>query len=151
MKKKLYRKKDNFFSQLISGTFLCYVSIDNILEGPLRKYLGQYFKLEEFGSNTREESLYYIILFFGIFQIIFSVQVFFQPVIEIKNGKIALKTREKILSVIMEVGEITDINEKDDNTIVFSFHEKSYEVVVKHLDNDELESILNEINPIIFD
>ena len=85
-----------------------------MLEGPLREFLKRYFDLEEFGSNNREESLYYLILFFGLFQIIIFLQAFFQPVIEIKNGKIALKTKEKILSVINAVDEITDIEERGD-------------------------------------
>ena len=123
MEKKLFRKKNKFFSKLLNGIFLSYVSLDNILEGPLREFLKRYFDLEEFGSNNREESLYYLILFFGLFQIIISLQAIFQPVIEIKNGKIALKTKEKILSVINAVDEITNIEERDEDTIIFSFQE----------------------------
>jgi hypothetical protein len=148
MEKKLFRKKNKFFSKLLNGIFLSYVSIDNILEGP---FLKRYFDLEEFGSNNREESLYYLILFFGFFQIIISLQAFFQPVIEIKNGKIALKTQEKILSVINAVDEITNIEERDEDTIIFSFQEKSYAVVIKHIDNRELELLLNEIKSAIPD
>ena len=83
MEKKLFRKKNKFFSKLLNGIFLSYVSVDNILEGPLREFLKRYFDLEEFGSNNREESLYYLILFFGLFQIIIFLQAFFQPVIEL--------------------------------------------------------------------
>ena len=107
MEKKLFRKKNRFFSKLLNGFFLSYVSVDNILDGPLREFLKRYFDLEEFGSNNREESLYYLILFFGIFQIIIFFQAFFQPVIEIKNGKIAFKTKEKILSVINAVDAVS--------------------------------------------
>ena len=149
MEKKLFRKKNRFFSKLLNGIFLSYVSVDNILDGPLREFLKRYFDLEEFGSNNREESLYYLILFFGIFQIIIFFQAFFQPVIEIKNGKIALKTKEKILSIINGVDEITNIQEKDEDTIIFSFQEKSYEVVIKHIDSRELELILTEIKSAI--
>ena len=69
--------------------------------------------------------------------------------IEIKNGKIALKTKEKILSVINAVDEITDIEERDEDTIIFSFQEKSYQVVIKHIDTRELELLLNEIKSAI--
>ena len=149
MEKKLFRIKNKFFSKLLSGIFFTYVSVDNILEGPLREFLKRYFDLEEFGSNNREESLYYLILFFGLFQVIIFLQAFFQPVIEIKNGKIALKTKEKILSVINAVDEITDIEERDEDTIIFSFQEKSYQVVIKHIDSSELELLLNEIKSAI--
>ena len=90
MEKKLFRYKKIFVPQFFSGVFLSYSALDNILEGPLRELLKQYFDLEEFGSNAREESLYFIILFFGIFQIVISLQNLFQPVIEVKNGKIAI-------------------------------------------------------------
>ena len=151
MEKKLFRKKNKFFSKLLNGIFLSYVSVDNMLDGPLRKFLKLYFDLEEFGSNNREESLYYLILIFGLLQIVISLQALFQPVIEIKNGKIALKTKDKILSVINPVDEITNIKERDEDTIIFSFQEKSYAVVIKDIDNSEVELLLNEIKSAISD
>ena len=120
-------------------------TLDNILEGPLRELLKQYFDLEEFGSNAREESLYFIILFFGIFQIVISLQNLFQPVIELKNGKIAIKTKQKILSVIKPVNEIIEVTESEDFTLTFVFQDSSYNVISKHLENNELNLILNEI------
>jgi hypothetical protein len=137
MEKKLFRYKKIFVPQFFSGVFLSYSALDNILEGPLRELLKQYFDLEEFGSNAREESLYFIILFFGIFQIVISLQNLFQPVIELKNGKIAIKTKQKILSVIKPVSE--------DFTLTFVFQDSSYNVISKHLENNELNLILNEI------
>ena len=71
--------------------------------------------------------------------------------IEIKNGKIAFKTKEKILSVINAVDQITNIEERGEDTIILSFQEKSYAVVIKHIDNRELEPLLNEIKSAIPD
>ena len=145
MEKKLFRYKKIFVPQFLSGVFLSYSALDNILEGPLRELLKQYFDLEEFGSNAREESLYFIILFFGIFQIVISLQNLFQPVIEVKNGKIAIKTKQKILSVIKPINEIIEITESDDFTLTFVFQDGSYDVISKHLENNELNLILSEI------
>ena len=52
------------------GVTLSYLAIDNILNGPFREFLSTYFDLKEFGTNTREEYLYYLLFFLGIFQII---------------------------------------------------------------------------------
>ena len=145
MEKKLFRYKKIFVPQFLSGVFLSYSALDNILEGPLRELLKQYFDLEEFGSNAREESLYFIILFFGIFQIVISLQNLFQPVIELKNGKIAIKTKQKILSVIKPINEIIEIKESDDFTLTFVFQDSSYNVISKYLENNELNLILSEI------
>ena len=145
MEKKLFRYKKIFVPQFLSGVFLSYSALDNILEGPLRELLKQYFDLEEFGSNAREESLYFIILFIGIFQIVISLQNLFQPVIELKNGKIAIKTKQKILSVIKPINEIIEIKESEDFTLTFVFQDSSYSVISKHLENNELNLILNEI------
>ena len=145
MEKKLFRYKKIFVPQFLSGAFLSYSALDNILGGPLRELLKQYFDLEEFGSNAREESLYFIILFFGIFQIVISLQNLFQPVIELKNGKIAIKTKQKILSVIKPINEIIEIKESEDFTLTFVFQDSSYSVISKHLENNELNLILNEI------
>ena len=49
------------------------------------------------------------------------------------------------MAVIYSVDEITNIEEKDEDTIIFLFQEKSYEVVIKHIDSRELELLLNEI------
>ena len=145
MEKKLFRYKKIFVPQFLSGVFLSYSALDNILEGPLRELLKQYFDLEEFGSNAREESLYFIILFFGIFQIVISLQNLFQPVIEVKNGKIAIKTKQKILSVIKPINEIIEITESDDFTLTFEFQDSSYNDISKHMENNELNLILSEI------
>jgi len=145
MEKKLFRYKKIFVPQFLSGVFLSYSALDNILGGPLRELLKQYFDIEEFGSNAREESLYFIILFIGIFQIVISLQNLFQPVIELKNGKIAIKTKQKILSVIKPVNEIIEIKESEDFTLTFVFQDSSYSVISKHLENNELNLILNEI------
>ena len=145
MEKKLFRYKKIFVPQFLSGVFLSYSALDNILGGPLRELLKQYFDLEEFGSNAREESLYFIILFIGIFQIVISLQNLFQPVIELKNGKIAIKTKQKILSVVKPINEIIEIKESEDFTLTFVFQDSSYSVISKHLENNELNLILNEI------
>ena len=47
---------------LFGGILLTYISIDNIIEGPLRIFLKEYIDLKEFGSNIREEGLYYLIM-----------------------------------------------------------------------------------------
>ena len=44
------------------GLTLSYLAIDNILDGPFREFLATYFDLKAFGTNTREEYLYYLSL-----------------------------------------------------------------------------------------
>jgi hypothetical protein len=145
MEKKFFRNKKIFVPQFLSGSLLSYSAMDNIFGGSFREFLKQYFDLEEFGSNAREESLYFIILFFGIFQIVISLQNFFQPVIELKNGKIALRTKQKILSVVKPINEIIEIKESEDFTLTFVFQDSSYDVISKHIENDQLNTILSEI------
>jgi hypothetical protein len=145
MEKKFFRNKKIFVPRFLSGSLLSYSAMDNIFGGSFREFLKQYFDLEEFGSNAREESLYFIILFFGIFQIVISLQNFFQPVIELKNGKIALRTKQKILSVVKPINEIIEIKESEDFTLTFVFQDSSYDVISKHLENDQLNIILSEI------
>ena len=58
---------------------LTYLALDNILDGPFREFLKTYFDLKEFGTNTREVSLYYLLLILGLFQIIVSIKEAFRP------------------------------------------------------------------------
>ena len=60
------------------GVSLTYLALDNILDGPFREFLKTYFDLKDFGTNTREEYLYYLLLFLGLFQTIVSLKEAFR-------------------------------------------------------------------------
>ena len=101
---QLYRDRKKQLRPFLSGIALSYVALDNITSGPFREYLAQYFDLQEFGSNAREEYLYYTILFLGILQLVVTVQSIFLPVIEIIDTKIVLRTKEKVLRAFIKGG-----------------------------------------------
>ena len=145
MEKKIYRSKTAMFPTFLGGILLIYISIDNMLEGPLRIFLKEYIDLKDFGSNTREEGLYYLILGLGLFQIITALQSFVQPVIEINNERIALRTKEKSLSVVRDVYEIKSIEKKDEEALLFIFEDMKFNVLTKHIKNEDLEEVINFI------
>ena len=145
MEKKIYRSKSAMLPTFLGGIFLTYISIDNMLEGPLRIFLKEYIDLKDFGSNTREEGLYYLILGLGLFQIITALQSFVQPVIEINNERIALRTKEKSLSVVRDVYEIKSIEKKDEEALLFIFEDMKFNVLTKHIKNEDLEEVINFI------
>tara|TARA_Y100001936_G_scaffold190317_1_gene189079 strand:- start:31 stop:486 length:456 start_codon:yes stop_codon:yes gene_type:complete len=145
MEKKIYRSKSAMLPTFLGGIFLTYISIDNMLEGPLRIFLKEYIDLKDFGSNTREEGLYYLILGLGLFQIITALQSFLQPVIEINNERIALRTKEKSLSVVRDVYEIKSIEKKDEEALLFIFEDMKFNVLTKHIKNEDLEEVINFI------
>ncbi len=146
MEKKIYRRRTSMLPTLLSGIFLTYISIDNMIEGPLRIFLKDYITLKEFGSNIREEGLYYLILGIGIFQIIIALQSFIQPVIEINNGRIALRVREKSLSVVRDIYEIKSIEKIDEDDLVFTFEDTTLNVFTKYINDEELEEVINFIS-----
>ena len=131
---------------LFGGILLTYISIDNIIEGPLRIFLKEYIDLKEFGSNIREEGLYYLILGIGLFQIIIALQSFVQPVIEINNGRIALRTKEKSLSVVRDIYEINNIEKKGENNILFIFEDTTFNVLTKYINDEELTEVISFIS-----
>ena len=131
---------------LFGGILLTYISIDNIIEGPLRTFLKEYIDLKEFGSNIREEGLYYLILGIGLFQIIIALQSFVQPVIEINNGRIALRTKEKSLSVVRDIYEIKNIEKKGENDILFIFEDTTFNVLTKYINDEELTEVISFIS-----
>ena len=145
MEKKIYRSKTAMFPTFLGGILLIYISIDNMLEGPLRIFLKEYIDLKDFGSNIREEGLYYLILGLGLFQIITALQSFVQPVIEINNERIALRTKEKSLSVVRDVYEIKSIEKKDEEALLFIFEDMKFNVLTKHIKNEDLEEVINFI------
>ena len=131
---------------LFGGILLTYISIDNIIEGPLRIFLKEHIDLKEFGSNIREEGLYYLILGIGLFQIIIALQSFVQPVIEINNGRISLRTKEKSLSVVRDIYEIKNIEKKGENNILFIFEDTTFNVPTKYIKDEELTEVINFIS-----
>ena len=145
MKKTLYRSSRKMLPILLTGFSLSYVSIDNIFNGPFRSFLKNYIALGEFGSNIREEVLYYLILIIGGFQLFTAIQSTFQPVLEISEYKIALRTSEKLLTVVRDIQDIREIIQ-DGEYLKFVFDNEIYSVFIKNTDPDNLQSILNELN-----
>ena len=118
---KIYRNRSNSLRTLLLGVSLTYIAIDNINNGPLREYLSTYFDLKEFGTNTREEYLYYFILFLGVLELIIMIQSFFLPVIEVIDSKIALRTKERTLVVVRDVVDVNSIKKSSDSNLIFNF------------------------------
>ena len=143
---QIYEDRKNLFRPFLFGVTLTYVAIDNILNGPLREYMSKYFDLKEFGTNTREEYLYYLILFLGVLQILLSLQSLFLPVIEVIDTKIVLRTKEKTLSVIRDVSEIKNLNIKDNSYLVFSFDDAQYNVNVKDVLANDISDLYTTLN-----
>jgi hypothetical protein len=136
---KIYRDRSSLLLPLLRGTLLTYVGIDNIISGPFRELMIQYFKLGEFGSNSREEYLYYLLLFFGLLQLFVTIQSMFQPLIEIVDTNIILRTKEKTLSVIRNTFDITNIELADDNFLKFSFKGEIFSVQVDDVSLKEVQ------------
>ena len=144
MEKKIYRRRSSMLKTLFSGILLTYVSTDNIFEGPLRTFLKEYISLKEFGSDIREEGLYYLILAIGVSQIIIALQSFIQPVIEINNSRVALRTKEKALSVVRDIYEVKEIKKEEDK-LLFIFEDGTYEVFTKNIKTEDADMVIDYI------
>ena len=143
---KIYRDRQQLIRPFFLGVSFSYISIDNIVTGPLRKYLIEFLKIGEFGSNMREEWLYYFILFLGVTQLYIALQSLFLPVIEIVEEKIVLRTREKYLAVIKDIDEITEINITEDSELIFSFQDNSYTIYAEDLLTEDIETLKSQLS-----
>ena len=106
----------------------------------------KYFRLGDFGSNAREEYLYYLLLFFGLLQLFITLQSAFQPVIEIIDTKVILRTKEKTLSVVKNTFDITNLELVEDNFLQFSFGDKIYNVQVDDVSIKDIQEIFTSFN-----
>ena len=138
---KIYRDRSSLLLPLLRGSLLTYVGIDNIISGPFRDLMIQYFKLGDFGSNSREEYLYYLLLFFGLLQLFITIQSMFQPLIEIIDTKIILRTKEKTLSVVRNTFDITNIELAEDNFLKFSFKGEIFSVQIDDVSLKEVQDV----------
>tara|TARA_B000000477_G_C5902265_1_gene147084 strand:- start:66 stop:515 length:450 start_codon:yes stop_codon:yes gene_type:complete len=143
---KIYRDRNSLLLPLLRGSLLTYIGIDNIISGPFRNLMINYFKLGDFGSNAREEYLYYLLLFFGLLQLFISIQSIFQPVIEVVDTKIVLRTKEKTLSVIRNTFDITNIELVEDNFLKISFGEEIYNIQIDDVPISEIGNIFPSFN-----
>ena len=143
---KIYRDRQQLIRPFFLGVSFSYISIDNIVTGPLRKYLIEFLKIGEFGSNMREEWLYYFILFLGVTQLYIALQSLFLPAIEIVEDKIVLRTREKYLAVIKNIDEITEINSTEDSELIFSFQDNSYTIYAEDLLTEDIETLKSHLS-----
>ena len=108
--------------------------------------LSKFFRLGDFGSNAREEYLYYLLLFFGLLQLFITLQSAFQPVIEIIDTKVILRTKEKTLSVVKNTFDITNLELVEDNFLQFSFSDEIYNVQVDDVSIKEIQEIFTTFN-----
>ena len=139
---KFYRDRSSLFLPLLRGSALTYVGVDNIITGPFRQLMIKYFRLGDFGSNAREEYLYYLLLFFGLLQLLITLQSAFQPVIEIIDTKVILRTKEKTLSVIKNTFDIINLEVVENNYLQFSF--RNGEVYNVQVDDISIKEIQKE-------
>ena len=143
---KIYRDRQQLIRPFFLGVSFSYISIDNIVTGPLRKYLIEFLKIDEFGSNMREEWLYYFILFLGVTQLYIALQSLFLPVIEIVEDKIVLRTREKYLAVIKDIDEITEINITEDSELIIRFQDNAYTVYAEDILTEDMEKLKSQLS-----
>ena len=144
---KFYRNRSSLFLPFLRGSILTYVGVDNIITGPFRQLMIKYFRLGDFGSNAREEYLYYLLLFFGLLQLLITLQSAFQPVIEIIDTKVILRTKEKTLSVIKNTFDIINLEVVESNYLQFSFRNgEVYNVQVDDVSIKEIQKEFNSFN-----
>jgi len=143
---KFYRDRGSLFLPFLRGSVLTYVGIDNIITGPFRQLMIKYFRLGDFGSNAREEYLYYLLLFFGLLQLLITLQSVFQPVIEIIDTKVILRTKERTLSVTKNTFDLTNLELVEDNFLQFSFGEDIYNVQVDDVSIKEIQEVFMFFN-----
>ena len=144
---KFYRDRSSLFLPFLRGSVLTYVGVDNIITGPFRQLMIKHFRLGDFGSNAREEYLYYLLLFFGLLQLFITLQSAFQPVIEIIDTKVILRTKEKTLSVIKNTFDIINLEVVESNYLQFSFRNgEVYNVQVDDVSIKEIQKEFTSFN-----
>ena len=144
---KFYRDRSSLFLPFLRGSALTYVGVDNIITGPFRQLMIKYFRLGDFGSNAREEYLYYLLLFFGLLQLLITLQSAFQPVIEIIDTKVVLRTKERTLSVIKNTFDISNLEVVEGNFLQFSFRNgEVYNVQVDDVSIKEVQKEFTSFN-----
>ena len=144
---KFYRDTSSLFLPFLRGSVLTYVGVDNIINGPFRQLMIKYFRLGDFGSNAREEYLYYLLLFFGLLQLLITLQSAYQPVIEIIDTKVILRTKEKTFSVIKNTFDIINLELVEDNFLKFSFSGgEVYNVQVDDVSLKEIQETFTSFN-----
>ena len=140
---KLYRERKGIALPTIRGLLLAYVGADNMLSGPFRDLLTKYFKLGEFGSNTREEYLYYFIFGLGVLQLLVTFQSLFIPLIELDDQKITIRTRENTFSIVKDRSEVKSIEILDEDNLEFSFVDKKYIVPITAIPIEDVHKLIS--------
>ncbi|MGA0722563.1 MAG: hypothetical protein ACO3OP_02720 [Methylophilaceae bacterium] len=140
---KLYRERKGIALPTIRGLLLAYVGADNMLSGPFRDLLTKYFKLGEFGSNTREEYLYYFIFGLGVLQLLVTFQSLFIPLVELDEQKITIRTRENTFSIVKDRSEVKSIEILDEDNLEFSFVDKKYIVPITAIPIEDVHKLIS--------
>ena len=87
-------------------------------------------------------------MFFGLLQLFITIQSAFQPVIEITDTKVILRTKEKTLSVVKNTFDIINLEIVESNYLQFSFRDG--EVCNVQVDDVSVKEIQNEFTSFNF-
>ncbi len=137
---KIYRERKALLPHLVGGVLLAYISIDSINTWYFRKLVVKYLKFGEFGTNAREEYLYYLLLFLGLLQLYVFFQNILLPIVEITDSHILFRANEKLFLIKKDRSSVQFIEVLKGGILHIKFSNESFtldvsDVLISDLDN----------------
>ena len=69
----------------------------------------------------------------------------FQPILEVSEYKIAMRTSEKLLTVVKDIQDLRKVI-LEEEYLKLIFDKETYSVLIVNTDTDELQSFIDDLN-----
>ena len=69
----------------------------------------------------------------------------FQPILEVSEYKIAMRTSEKLLTVVKDIQDLRKVI-LEEEYLKLIFDKETYSVLIENTDTDELQSFIDDLN-----
>ncbi len=141
----VYIEKKSNRKALFTGIFCIFFALDTISFGYLRGILEQKILLQNFGQNSREAFLVYLVLAIGIYLVLYFLVNRKEPLISIYDKTIKLRTKKYFKPLKKEIEDLIYYEFSSCSKVLFHFKDDTISVDVDSVNKESLMKTLEKI------
>jgi len=141
----VYIEKKSNRKALFTGIFCIFFALDTISFGYLRGILEQKILLQNFGQNSREAFLVYLVLAIGIYLVLYFLVNRKEPLISIYDKTIKLRTKKYLKPLKKEIEDLIYYEFSSFSKVLFHFKDDTISVDVDNVNKESLMKTLEKI------
>jgi len=143
--KSIYKNKKTMKRTFLAGWLCALFSLDFIFIGYFRNIIGQKLLLREFGQNPREEFYIYIMIYLGVFLILYFLTNHKKAIIRVDEKVIFIKSSKPNKIYRKELKDFLFYEFIEEKELLFHFKNEVISMDFDIVRRDELMNVLGRL------